>query len=158
MTQPMRAHYCAEYLRRRVDSEKMAAIVTDRQAFAGIDFPPAVDLVVVAAETTPPPSERVLRSRLACRVAEWMRSGSQNGERAERVLRTVMWKLRYVDRAVTLVSDRRATGRRTGEEFLAILEFIAADEPITELVAFDAFDLPVLASYAEQLNIPLLLR
>lgn len=157
MTQPMRANYCADFLNRRADDNRVAVIVASRQVFDGIDLPPNVEVAVLSSESAALPSEQLLRSSLARRTVGWMRSGSAKGARAERTVRSMMWRLRYIDRAAMLLIERRAKSS-TGGELMAVLTSLGTDEPITEIVAFDAFDLPRLVAYSERHEIPVSLR
>ena len=157
MTQAMRARYCAEFLNRCADEGRVVAVVADRRAFADVELPSSVDVVVVISNTATLPSERVLRSSLARRVVGWMRSGSTMGWRAERLIRSIMWRLRYIDRAATVMAERRASPSSV-DELTAALKSLEHEEPITELVAFDAFDLPALVAFAERRDMRVRLR
>ena len=157
MTQPLRAAYCAEYLHRRSSDSTVVAVVADRRAFAGIDLPADAEVVYPSSAPSVLPSERVSRSHVAGRVRRWMRSGSTGGARAHRLLLAMTWRLRYLDRTAMLVRRRRASAV-SSHDVHRVLQLLASREPITELVAFDAFDLPSLLEFGEPRGIPVMLR
>lgn len=158
MTNPMRARYCAEFLYRRAELCQTAAVVADGRAFGEVELPAATRVFVATARSAEAPSERILRSSLGRQAARWVRSGSTTGSTVERAIRLMMWRLRYVDRITSLMRGQRSDSGASAKAIIEILTKLDEAEPITELVAFDAFDLPALMDFADERGIPVRLR
>lgn len=153
----MRAKNCAAYLRLH-DGERTAVLLTDGECLTQYGIPDSTMVISTVAEAGQRPTDLLLKSRARRRLVDWARSGSVNGKRLERTVRRLGWRLRHIDRAAAFVDARRRATSGTAPRLSAELEKLHAGEPITKLVAFDLFDLPVMRDFADSRDIPVIVR
>lgn len=154
----MRAKYCAAFVNHRTTDEDVVIVVPDPDFLAPFDLADGVRVVTTAAPPAVPPSERLARSTVAKRVIGWARGGSRIGARVERNVRVLSWRLRHVDRAAVVLRAGRRGDERRVDAITTQLREIQSATPITQLVAFDAFDLPIVHEFAESRAIRVVLR
>jgi ribosomal protein L30/L7E len=81
--------------------------------------------------------------------------------RFDRAIRSTIWRLRYVDRLVTLKDLRKTQQKSLLASHKAITDMlneIQKDEEISQLVVFDVFDLPPVLAFGETHSIPVSVR
>ena len=163
ISQPLRANHCRAYVTDQIAGSEAVILTANAAAFAGIDIPDGVEVTETNPKLDLLPTGRLMASRLTRRGINWARSGSQIGLRIERLIKSVLWRMRYLDR-VTIVLRTRRNGRAVAaldinnSPIATALERLHAEEPISRIVVFDVFDLPASLQVAKKHGIEILVR
>ena len=161
ITQAMRAAHCVAYLEQMEANDRVALITTDENLFQSPSLPEGLEIRVPAVDSPSPPTSALARSDIRRRVLRWARGGSTLGMKLDRIIRSTLWRLRYLDRLVSLKRMRESELRRLEElhgEIASILADIDSGGSIRQIIVFDVFDLVPALQFAGAREIPVLVR
>lgn len=147
LSQTLRQKEAGQFLY-SVDGEQKAVITQFQSTLDAGEFPPDTKFLSWSPDPKPPPSART--TSFLSRVKTWVSGGSSIGLRIDRWLRSTEWRLRYLDRVITVFESRRDLEWDFGNSNLnEVLESCFRDDNGGEVVVFDLFDLPAALSFAE---------
>lgn len=159
LTQTMRAHYCAAFIRLHAPDGSATIVVSDLAAFDLLDLPKGTSIRVAKPPPGVLPTRKLLQSKARQRVINMARRGSGFGRVIERFTRRAMWRLRYLDRAVVAIKNpKEPKAGKVHTDLLRTLEELNASTRISSLVTFDVFDLPTLIRFSSESGTPVIVR
>ena len=160
ISQPMRASHCVAYLSHRPGPHSV--LTSDPTAFDSLQVPEGTRLHKASPPPELLPRKRLARSLWLEKVLKRARAGSWLGRWLEGTAKRIVPRLRQVAGSLTRRHEsdpRPLTDIQIRDSSLYRQLMVEHSEsPVDQIVAFDVFDLPVGMAFADDYQIPIVVR